>query len=46
MTLVASIAVSLNLCWLLDGIDSTVCDQVMLIHRHDQIQLLKRGILI
>ena len=38
--------ISLNLCRPLDGIDSNVCDQVILIHRHDQNQLLKKGNLV
>ena len=38
--------ISLNLCRPLDGIDSNVCDQVILIHGHDQNQLLKKGNLV
>ena len=38
--------ISLNLCRPLDGIGSSVCDQVIVIHGHDQNQLLKKGNLV
>ena len=37
---------SLNLCRPLNGIDSSVCDQVIVIHGHDQNQLLNKDNLV